>query len=290
MRDRLFREGFHDFVLEKGGMTVFPRLVAAKHHRDYSAQPVRSGSAEFDAMLGGGLLPGTSLLLLGPSGVGKTTMATFCALAALERGEHVAYFTVDETRATLLRRSSSLGMDLRHHLETGRLSLQQIDPAEMSPGEFTTKIRLRVEAEHAKVVVIDSLDGYLQAMPDERFLVLQMHELLSFLDQQGIVSILVLGQVGLLGQSLTNLEVSYLSDAIVLMRFFSAQGEVRKAISVLKSRASNHEMTIREMQIGPQRIVIGKLLSEFEGLLSGQIVYTGRAAELLGEKASPEPH
>jgi circadian clock protein KaiC len=288
MRGMTFRAGFHDFVLDTGGMKVFPRLIAAEHRKERGEQPVPSGVAEFDVLLGGGLVPGTSVLLIGPSGVGKTTTAARCVLSALERGEHVAFFEFDEAQGTLLRRSASLDMDLRPHLESGRLRLRQIDPAELSPGEFAARIRDDVEKENIRMVVIDSLNGYLQSMPNEKFLLLQMHELLSFLSQHDVISILVLGQHGLVGRDLTNLDVSYLSDMIVLLRFFEAQGEVRKAISVVKSRASDHERTIRELKIGPRGIHVGKVLSEFQGILSGQIVYTGGAEKLLETEATPE--
>ena len=223
MRGIKFRGGYHDFVLDTGGLSVFPRLVAADHRATFDATATSTGSVELDLLMGGGLVPGTNTLLIGPSGVGKTTMGVRCMLAALEREEVATYFLFDEGLATLLARATALGMDLTQHIDTGRLTILQIDPAELSPGEFASKVRFAVEERGATFVVIDSLNAYLHAMPGEEFLILQMHELLSYLNQQGVTTLLILGQHGIVGEVRTDVDLSYLSDAVLLFRFFEAQ-------------------------------------------------------------------
>jgi circadian clock protein KaiC len=275
MRGIKFIGGHHDFQLDTGGITVFPRLVAASHHREFSPLNQSTGVVELDALLGGGLVPGTSTLLIGPSGVGKTTTAIQCVLSALERGEHVKYFLFDETLGTMLARSEALGMPLGNYVEKEQLLIQQIDPAEMSPGQFATLVRHAVEKIGVSVVVIDSLNAYMQAMPGHRYLLLQMHELLSYLNQQGITTIMILGQHGIIGNVATDIDLSYLSDALLLFRYFESAGEVLSALSVLKSRTSDHERTIREFRIGPNGLRVGEPLKDFEGVLSGLPSYRG---------------
>ena len=285
MRGIKFRGGYHDFELDTGGLTVFPRLIAAEHHAAFDMASVTSGNAGLDALLGGGLVPGTNTLLSGPSGVGKTTTAVSCAMAVLQRGGNATYFLFDEGIGTFLARSSALGMELQPYLETGQLRLQQIDPAELSPGEFACRVRQATEAGHASMIVIDSLNAYLQSMPDERHLLLQMHEMLSYLNQQGIITVLILGQHGLLGDMRSDVDLSYLSDNIVLFRFFEAQGEIRTALSIVKSRTRAHERTIREIRLSTGGIQVGAALRDFEGVLTGLPSYKG-SVDLLPQSAA----
>jgi circadian clock protein KaiC len=276
MRGIKFRGGYHDFDLHTGGLTVYPRLVAAEHRSTTANAVVSTGQAELDALLGGGLTPGSSTLLMGPSGVGKTTAAVSCMIEALHRGEACTYFLFDEGLSTLLKRSAALGMDLQPHLESGQLTLVPIDPAELSPGEFMHRVRTAVEVEHSKFVAIDSLNAYLQAMPGDRFLLLQMHELLNYLNQKSIITLLILGQHGLVGEIRSDLDLSYLSDAILLFRFFESQGQLLTALSVVKSRTSAPERTIREFKLGPSGLRVGPALSDFRGVMSGLPTYRGK--------------
>lgn len=286
LRGVKYSGGTHDFVLDTGGLTVFPRLIAAQHHAEFDATAKSSGSVELDRLLGGGLVPGTNTLLIGPSGVGKTSSAVRCMFAALERGEKATYFLFDEGLATLLARSAALGMDLRAHLEAGRLTIMQIDPAELAPGEFACRVREAVENHASRFVAIDSLNAYIHAMPGEQHLVLQMHELLSYLNQLGVTTLLVLGQHGVLGEVRADLDLSYLSDGILLFRFFEAQGKMRTAISVVKSRISAHERTIRELKMSAAGLEVGEALVDFEGVLSGLPTYRGAVAMLGGGSSS----
>ena len=286
MRGIRFRGGYHDFNLETGGLRVFPHLVAAEHHAAFDPTPRSTGSPQLDLLLGGGLVPGTNVLLLGPSGVGKTTTSVRCMMAALERGERATYYLFDEGLATLLARSVSLGLDLAPHIASGRLTILQIDPAELSPGEFSAKVKQAVEEHGSRFIGIDSLNAYLHAMPGEEFLVLQMHELLSYLNQQGVTTLLALGQHGVVGEVRSDVDLSYLSDCILLFRFFEAAGQVRTAISVVKSRVNAHERTIRELRLTSQGLQVGQSLDDFEGVLTGLPAYRGRIAMLPGEAAA----
>jgi circadian clock protein KaiC len=286
MRGIAFRGGFHDFTIEHGGLSIYPRLVAAEHHKEFHGEPTPSGNVEFDALLGGGLHRGTSALLIGGAGVGKSTVALTYAVAAANRGEHAVIFAFDEGLSTVYARCDSLKIPLREHVETGRISIQQIDPAEMSPGEFMSRVRAAVEQARARVIVIDTLNGYLNAMPDERFLVLQMHELLSYLNQLGVVTILVLAQHGLMGPMQTPLDISYLSDTVVMLRYFEAAGEVRRAISVVKKRSGLHETKIREFRLGLGGLQLGPPLTDFRGIFTGTPTYTGDAKPLLPDSNS----
>ena len=281
MRGVRYRGGYHDFEIERGGLRVYPRLVASDHLTQEAGPAVSTGSDALDALLGGGLVPGTSTLLTGPAGVGKTTATAQCVLAALRRGERAAYFLVDERLPTLLARSAALGMDLRPYIENGQLELRSIDPAEMSMGEFAGSIRAAVEERGARVVVIDSLNAYLQSMPNEQFLVLQMHELLTYLGQKGIVSLLILGLHGVMGHMRSDLDLSYLSDTVVQLRYFEAHGEVRQAISVIKTRTARHERTIREFRIGGGGLEVGEPLRQFQGVLTGVPTFSGEGATLM---------
>ena len=268
LRGSPYRGGFHDFTIESGGLSIYPRLVAAEHRGAWAGGVAGTGNAGLDAMLGGGVVPGTNALLLGPSGAGKTTMATSVVAAALRRGEHAAIFLFDEGQATLLTRSAQLGLDLRPFLDSGHLKIRQIDPAEMSPGQFAAGVRAAVEA-GAGVIVIDSLNAYLQSMPGESYLVLQMHELLTYLNQRGVITLMVMAQHGLVGEVRTEIDISYLADSIVLLRFFEAAGEVRKAVSVLKTRTALHERTIREFRLCGTGLEVGPPLTGLQGVMTG---------------------
>jgi circadian clock protein KaiC len=275
MRGIRFRGGFHDLTIESGGLRIFPRLIAAEHHTPFRSDITPSGNAEFDQLLGGGLERGTNALLLGPAGVGKSSLTLTYAIAAAQRGEHVVFFAFDEGRGTVEARSRTLGLPLEKYIESGHIRFQQIDPAEMSPGEFAANVRNSVEHDKARVVIIDSLNGYLNAMPDERFLILQMHELLSYLGQQGVLSILVLAQQGLAGPMETPIDLSYLSDAVIMLRYFELAGTVRRALSIVKKRSGPHEHTIREFQLGSTGIKLGPPVREFSGIVSGSLRYAG---------------
>lgn len=277
MRGIRFRGGYHDFTIQAGGLRIFPRLVAAEHHKPFAGDPTPSGNAELDQLLGGGLERGTNALLIGAAGVGKSSVALTYAIAAAERGEHAVFFAFDEGRGTVEARARMLGLPLEKYLQSGHIRFQQIDPAELSPGEFAANVRNSVEGDNARVVIIDSLNGYLNAMPDEKFLVLQMHELLTYLAQQGVLTILVLAQHGLVGPMDTPLDISYLSDAVLMLRYFEVAGTVRRALSVVKKRSGNHEHTIREFRLSSAGITLGPPLKDFSGVFSGNPRYTGTA-------------
>ncbi|WOD15039.1 ATPase domain-containing protein [Paraburkholderia kirstenboschensis] len=287
MRGVAFQGGFHDFTLKSGGIQVFPTLVAGHRHAEFDYENLSTGVPELDALLGGGLARGTNTLLVGPSGAGKTTTVLRCIQTALERGEHAVYYLFDETLGTLLRRAAALGMDLSPHLESGLLSIQPIDPAELSPGEFTHRVQVTVETHGARVVAIDSINAYLQAMPGEKYLMLQMHELLTYLNQRGVMSLLVLGQHGIIGETQSNLDVSYLSDALLLFRFFEAEGSVLTAVSVVKSRTNMHERSIRQFRLSDKGLEVGDVLSDFKGVLSGLPSYTGHTPLLGASSVAP---
>lgn len=281
MRGIDFRGGFHDFTIEKGGLAIFPRLVAAEHHTDFAGAYISSGNAELDRLLGGGLERGTNALLIGSAGVGKSSLALTYAIAAAQRGEKCAFFAFDEGRGTLEARARTIGLPLGPALEQGLIRFQQIDPAELSPGEFAANVRKSVEVEGAQVVVIDSLNGYLNSMPDGRFLILQMHELLTYLNQQGVLTLLVLAQHGLVGPMDTPLDISYLSDSVLMLRYFEHSGVVRRALSVVKKRSGSHEHTIREFRLTSNGIVVGPPLVNFSGIFSGTPQYTGDPSPLM---------
>jgi circadian clock protein KaiC len=285
LRGSKYRGGYHDFKIETGGVVVYPRLIASEHHQDFVRESITSSVPELDELLGGGLDRGTSTLLLGPAGSGKSSIATQFAAAAAERGEHAASFIFDEGRNTYLARAAGLGNEMKELVKAGRMTVQQIDPAELSPGEFAHYVRRSVDLDGARVVVIDSLNGYLQSMPDERFLTVQMHELLTYLNQQGVVTILVMAQHGFMGSNMgTPVDVSYLADTVLMLRFFEAAGAVRRAISVVKKRTGYHENTIREMRMSSDGISVGKPLTEFHGVLTGVPRHNSEATPLLEER------
>ena len=276
MRGQKFQGGSHDFILDTGRVAVFPRLVASQHRALVVHRAVSTGSAQLDQMFGGGLSPGTSTLLLGPSGVGKTTTAVRCMHAALERGERATYYLFDEGLSTLLMRSKALGMDVEPYVENGQLRIVQVDPAELSPGEFAANVVDAVTQFGASFVAIDSLNAYLQAMPGQSDLLLHMHELLTFLNHRSVVTMLVVGQHGVVGNMRSELDLSYLSDAVLLFKFFEIAGAVKSAITAVKSSTFQNERTIREFRLAPGiGIEIGEPLAAFEGILGGLPVYSG---------------
>ncbi|HKS30557.1 MAG TPA: ATPase domain-containing protein [Pyrinomonadaceae bacterium] len=280
LRGSRFLGGFHDFAIRTGGVEVFPRLVAAGRGTEFKPEAVASEVTELDSLLGGGLDRGTATLVLGPAGCGKSSLAAHFAAASARRGEHAAAFIFDEGVNTYLNRAAGLGTDLRAEVEAGRLKVQQVDPAELSPGEFAHAVCGAVESGGARVVIIDSLNGYLQAMPDERFLTAQMHELLTFLNQQGVVTILVMAQHGFMGPMSAPVDVSYLADTVILLRYFEAAGAIRRAISVVKKRTGRHEDTIREMRLSASRgVEVGEPLTAFRGVLTGVPVLADNAVK-----------
>ncbi len=286
MRGIPFKGGFHDFTIARGGLEIYPRLIAAEHHKDFEGDFVPSGNAELDTLLGGGLERGTNALLIGAAGVGKSSIALTYAIAAAERDEHSVIFAFDEGKGTMNARAKTLGLPLQAAVEGGAIRIEQIDPAELSPGEFADLVRHAVEDDRARIVIIDSLNGYLNSMPDERFLVLQLHQLLSYLSQLGVLTILVLAQHGLVGPMDTPLDISYLSDAVLMLRYFEHDATVRRALSVVKKRSGNHEHTIREFRLSSGGIQLGPPLKGFSGIFSGTPVYTGERTPLLAEDDS----
>ncbi|MBC7818099.1 MAG: AAA family ATPase [Planctomycetaceae bacterium] len=269
-----FRGGYHDYRIRKGGLEVFPRLVAGDSRQSGNMEKLASGLAAMDSLLGGGVERGTSTLIVGAAGTGKSSLTAQFVMAAAERAQHSAMFIFDESLNTLLNRCAGLGIDLKKHVDAGRVSIQPIDPAELSPGEFVAAIRTAVEKHKASIVVIDSLNGYLNAMPEDRNLMIQLHELLMYLGNMGVATLLVGAHQGLIGaQMVTPVDASYLADAVVLLRYFESRGEVRQAISVMKKRGSEHERTIREFRLKDGRIQVGEPLREFRGILTGVPVY-----------------
>ncbi|WP_207536970.1 ATPase domain-containing protein [Sabulicella rubraurantiaca] len=285
MRGRAFRGGFHDYVIRRGGLQVFTRLVAADHmpRSEDEEESVPSGIIELDRMLGGGLERGTSSLIMGPAGSGKSTLALQYAMTAVKRNERAIFLSFDETRRNFLRRANGLGIR-PDQVPESLFAFQQVDPAELSPGELSGLVRAEVLDRGTRVVVLDSLSGYQHAMPEEQFMLLQMHELLTFLNQRGVLTILVLAQHGLVGPMQTPVDLTYLSDTVLLLRFFEAAAEMRRAISVLKKRTGGHESTIREYRIDAQGIRVGEPLRQFSGVLTGVPSYAGQARDLLVDR------
>jgi circadian clock protein KaiC len=284
-----YREGYHDVTIATGGITVFPRLIAAEHAKPAIREVVSSGVPHLDEMMGGGLDRGASMLIMGPAGAGKSTLVSKFALAAADRGEISALFLFDETERAFLSRAEGLGMPIRRHVEGGTIRITQVDPAEFTPGEFAHAVRRQVEVDNAGLVAIDSLNGYLTAMPDEQHLAMHMHELLTYLSLQNSVTVLTLNQHGLVGgEASSPVEVSYLADSAILLRYFEAAGAVRRAISVVKRRGGPHEVHIREMTVSPPGVQLGETLREFRGVLTGQPDYAGPPRELSGGEAGPQ--
>ncbi len=286
MRGIPFRGGYHDYVIRRGGLTVFPRLVAAEHRATFSDDRCGTGNAELDQLLGGGIDRGTSTMLIGPSGVGKSTVALTGVTAAIARGEKVLVLSFDETTSVLRRRASGLSMPIDDAIAAGALYVEQIDPAEVSPGELSDMVQNAVEHRGVTMVVIDSLTGYHNAMPEENYLLLQMHELLTYLNQQGVLTLLILAQHGMIGTMSASVDLTYLSDTVLLFRAFEDEGRLRRAISVVKKRTGSHENTIREFRIDAQGICVGEPLSLFRGVMTGVPKYEGERSSLLQTRGS----
>lgn len=284
MRGRDFRSGSHDYIIRTGGLVVFPRLVASEHNPGFEERAqATSGVAELDELVGGGLDGGTSTLIMGPAGSGKSTLAMQYVLQALSADERALFISFDETRRNFFRRAEGVGMDFAQRGDT--FTFLQVDPAELSPGELSAIIRGHVERNQVSVVVLDSLSGYQNAMPEEQFLLLQMHELLTYLNQQGVLTLLVLAQHGLVGHMQSPVDLTYLSDAVLLLRFFEAFGELKRAISVVKKRTGGHEASIREYRIASGGLRIGEPLRNFSGVMTGVPTFVGSEDELLENRA-----
>ena len=278
-RGQKYRGGFHDFIISTGGVRVFPRLVSSEHRKKFKREILATKSAALNALLGGGIERGSSVLILGPAGTGKSLLALTFVAGAIDRGEQAAMFVFDEELGLLFDRAMGLGIDLQSLADSGNLVIEQIDAAEMSPGELAQRVRQCVEEHHARTVVIDSLNGYQAAMPEERSLILHMHELLQYLNRQGASTFLTVAQHGLVGDMKAPVDVTYLADTVLLLRYFEAFGRVRRAISVIKKRTSAHEDTIREFRIGAEGFTLGEPLMEFQGVLRG-------VPELVGNRNS----
>ncbi len=276
LRGSSYREGFHDYTVETGGLSIYPRLIAAEHKPGFERKAVLSGIEALDSLFGGGIDTGTSTLFIGPAGCGKSTLALRYAVSSAQRGEKAVIFTFDEALSTLLERAKGLGMDAASLLADGRMEIQQVDPAELAPGEFVSRVRRLVDDERLRVVVLDSLNGLLNAMPHEQFLSMQLHELLSYLGQQGVATILTLAQHGFIGSMQSPIDVSYLSDSVLLFRYFEYAGKIRQALSVLKKRSGPHERAIRELVLGDGGIIVGEPLRDFKGVLTGIPSFIGK--------------
>lgn len=281
MRGMNFRGGYHDFVIRHGGIDVFPRLVAADYAKPFKRETLSTGLAALDALLAGGLHRGTSTLVLGPAGTGKSTLASQCVVAAAQQGERGALFTFDENVGTLIERCNAVGMDISRHIKNGKVHLEQVDPTSLTPGQFAHRIKESVLKEDFRMVVIDSLNGYMNAAPSDKFLSLHLHELLAFLSHRGVVSILTVAQIGMMGPMQGPLDVTYLADTVVLLRFFESMGRVKKSVSVTKKRTGRAEDTIREFTIQDDGIRIGEPLTEFHGVLTGVPTFFGKPEQML---------
>jgi circadian clock protein KaiC len=276
-----FRGGTHDYLIKKGGIKIFPRLVSSDHKVDYKRKTLSTGVKELDSLLGGGFDRGTSNLFLGPAGTGKSTLAARFAISAADQGEKVAIYSFEESTANLTARCMDLGMDLDKHLKSGQITLRKIDPAELTPGQFNALLREVTTENATDIVVIDSLNGYIHAMPEQQFLMLQLHELLAYLGNKGIVTIMVLAQAGIMGTMQTPLDLTYLADSVLITRYFEAFGSIKKAISVIKKRTGAHEESLRELKIGPGGVIVGPILKEFSGIFSGVPKYMGSDNQIM---------
>jgi circadian clock protein KaiC len=285
-RGRRFRGGFHDFTIKTGGLEVYPRIVAAEHRTAFVRDAVSSGVEGLDALLGGGIERGSSALILGPAGTGKSLFALNFAVSAVRRGEKAALFIFDEELGLLFDRMRPLGIDLEAMQASGDLIIEQIDAAELSPGEFASRVRHCVSEKQIRTVVIDSLNGYQAAMPEEQFLVLHIHELLQYLNRQGASTFLTVAQHGLVGEMKAPVDVTYLADTVILLRYFEALGNVRRAVSVIKKRSGTHEKTIREFSIGEDGLTLGEPLAGFQGVLRGVPNFVGPGAGLMGDPSA----
>jgi circadian clock protein KaiC len=289
-RGQAVRGGYHDFTIKTGGVAVFPRLVAAEHRTAFARDKMKSEIAELDALLGGGIEQGSSTLILGPAGTGKSSFALQFMAAACGRGEKAAMFVFDEELGLLLDRAKVIGFPLEDLRKSGLLHIEQLDAAEVSPGEFAQRVRDQVDQAQAKTVVIDSLNGYQAAMPEENSLILHIHELIQYLNRQGANTFLTVAQHGLVGDMKTPVDVTYLADTVILLRYFEALGKVRRAVSIIKKRTGRHEETIREFRITERGISLGDPLEEFQGILRGVPTFSGGKQPLLSEPAEGEGH
>lgn len=280
-----FRGGYHDATITTGGMNIFPRLVASEFRAGFARDRRSSGVDELDRLLGGGIETGSSTLILGPAGTGKSLLAIVFVIAAIRLGEKATIFVFDEELGLLFARMKGIGVDLEALQNSGNLFIEQVDAAELSPGEFAHRVRRRVDEDDIKTVVIDSLNGYQASMPEENSLILHMHELLQYLNRRGIATFMTVAQHGLVGDMKSPVDVTYLADTVVLLRYFEALGSVRRAISVIKKRTGSHETTIREFRIGDRGLMIGQPLTGFQGVLRGVPVYHGEDQPLLEELA-----
>ncbi len=280
-RGRKYRGGYHDLVIATGGVRVFPRLVSAEHRGSFSRESIAIDNDALNGLIGGGFERGASTLILGPAGTGKSLLTLSFVKSAIDRGECAAMFVFDEELGLLFDRALGLGIDLQAMVTAGHLVIEQIDAAELSPGEFSERVRICVERHKARTVVIDSLNGYQAAMPEEQALILHMHELLQYLNRQGVMTFLTVAQHGLVGDMKSPVDVTYLADTVILLRYFEAAGRVRRAISVVKKRTGHHEDTIREFTIGRTGISLGRPLTAFQGVLRGVPTLIGDDALLL---------
>jgi circadian clock protein KaiC len=286
MRATSFREGFHDYIIREGGLAVFPRLISAEHRNQKAdRRQLSSGIDQLDRLMGGGFSRGTSCLFVGPAGCGKSTLGARFLVSGAERGERGVLFAFDELPESILVRCQGLGIPLEAHIKKGTLAIQQLDPAQISPGEFVARIRSEVEQNNCRLVLIDSVNGLFNAMQQEHSTIIHLHELITYLNQSGVFSIMILAQYGVMGSNMhTPVDVSYLADNVLLFRYFEARGAIRQAISVVKRRSGPHERTIRELVIAENRISVGGPLSEFEGVLSGTPRYVGGTKDLLQDE------
>jgi circadian clock protein KaiC len=282
-RGQTFRSGYHDFSIETGGIAVFPRLVAAEHRKEHTGKLMKSGIAAVDQLLGGGVTTGSSTLIIGPAGTGKSLLSISYINAAVARGERAALFLFDEELGLLLSRAKGLGIDLEGMRAARKLFIQQMDAAELSPGEFAHRVRSCVDREDIHTVVIDSLNGYQVSMPEEQYLILHLHELLQYLNRQGAATFLTVAQHGMVGEMKQTIDVTYLADTVILLRYFEALGRVRRAISAVKKRTGSHEDTIREFRITQRGIEVGPALEQFQGVLRGVPTFLGGSAPPIQE-------
>ncbi len=273
-----YASGYHDFSIVDDGFVAYPRLVAAEHGTAFEPSLIASGVAALDRLLGGGVERGTSTLLIGPPGCGKSTIALQYAGAAAARGDHAATFIFDETKSALMTRSRSIGLEIHEGDGPGQIAIRQIDPVEVSPGEFAAIVRKAVEDDGARLVIIDSLNGYLNAMPQDNFMIAQLHELLSYLSNRGVTTFMVVAQSGMLGTMTSSIEASYLADSVVLLRYFEHNGAIKKAISVMKKRTGGHEESIRQLTFSSRGIHVGEPLLQLRGVLTGVPVEIGVSA------------
>ena len=283
-RGQKYRGGYHDFTIRTGGVAVFPRLIAAEHRRLFDRRLLPTGVAALDSLLGGGVHAGSSTLILGPAGTGKSLVAMTFAMAAIARGEKAALFIFDEELESLFERMDKLGVALKAAHDRGVVVIEQTDAAELSPGEFAHRVKARIDSGDIRTVVIDSLNGYQAAMPEENSLVLHIHELLLFLNRRGAATFMTVAQHGLIGDMQAPVDVTYLADAVIVLRYFEAAGHVRRAMSVIKKRTGAHEKTIREYKVGDAGLLMGEPLDGFQGVLHGAPIYLGERGRLLGDE------